>query len=244
METEQSVTVHISGGISAGKSTLVSDLSSALIGLGYNCITVPEDIKTWTQLSGPDLFKHDVLKDMYDSRLLNLDTMSIAHMRLQLLSYATLRTTAAEAKQRAIPGTIILLERGFEEAKECFLRPLKPYFTPLDYQITERVCDAMTVEIPAIRYQLALTCPAELCYIRMQKRGRVAETHVTLEWLTQLAERYEKYYKSHSEDRVLIQIDGSKTRPEVLTQALDALNVHILPQLSSFRSEICKKNSE
>jgi deoxyadenosine/deoxycytidine kinase len=169
----------IEGNIGIGKSTFLR-----VIGERLPVIPIYEPTQRWQHIGGGenllDLFYKDIPRWAYT---------------FQTYAFVT-RVVDQEEYARKYPGKVQLLERSVFADRYCFARNCYEMglMTKLEWDLYREwfswLVETYTVKPRGFIY---LRAEPEVCYERMTKRNRAAESSVSLEYLKKLHDRHEEW---------------------------------------------------
>lgn len=189
--------VIVEGNIASGKSTLLEQLSQL-----KSVEVLIEPVDKWRNLSGGNLIGR-----MYEDA---------GRWGYLFQSYVLL--TMMELHHKKVDSPVIALERSVYSARYCFVENLhkSKIIDDMEYSCYCQWFDYITRQNPPqLDLIVYLRSSPEVCYQRLQHRGRVEEKPVTLDYLTSLHEHYEewlgdeKHHYWHGNSPVLV-IDGNE----------------------------------
>lgn len=186
--------VCIEGNIGSGKSTLLARLAAARPGLRV----MPEPVEDWG----------DLLHRYYQDP---------AQWGLALQLRALLSSCAAVGCEDPC-----VVERGPLSCRHVFGQLLfnDGKLTQTDWDLFKRYCDALGWTPDAIIY---VQTPHDVCYERMQARGRPAESGVDAQYIRRLDFQYETMLR-YSQVPVVARLDGLLPPEELEAAALDVID--------------------
>ncbi|CBY39111.1 unnamed protein product [Oikopleura dioica] len=197
------VRISIEGNIATGKSTFIKILEEAAGTEDWEI--TPEPVSTWTQIEGKNpvslegsssggnllkLFYDDAKRWSYTFQSFAL----LSRMRLQRAPFKP--RTVARLSERSIHSDRYIF------ARNCFETGL---MTETEWSIYKDWSTYLLESLGDLQLDgfIYLRCDPKVCDKRMAKRGRPEEQGVTLEYLSQLHEKHEKWLHNrefHDED--------------------------------------------
>ena len=177
--------IFVEGNIGSGKSKFLSQIETYY---GGDCQVIYEPVDTWTSLKDADGV--NVLDHFYkDPKKYAYTFQNVAFMskikKLEEIDYTK---------------RYVFIERSIWSdkhifANNCFKSKL---INDIEYQVynmwfdwIEKVCMK-----PKTMYFLYLRCSPETSHTRINKRGRVEENTIQLDYLTQIHDRHEEWTKT------------------------------------------------
>lgn len=187
--------VYISGNISAGKSTVLQKCAK-----DPSITLVHEPVLEWE--------KHGLLAAMYDK------TLTSGEFQMMALITRYEKIMSAQASRDA---TRIVCERSLWEDCAIFAKTTLDGIHLANYQ---HAYNAIEPTLDHSCVHIILHVEPEVALRRISKRARPAEKQVTLEYLQQLADAYERF---EPPGRV-IHVDANGTEEETWAMVTDCLN--------------------
>jgi deoxyadenosine/deoxycytidine kinase len=204
----------ITGSIASGKSTFIEHLYNLLKKRGYDVVKFPEPIELWQNVNGVNLlqlFYHDTPRWAFTFQINALLTMADIEKKAMLYS---------------LNNQIVLIERSSYCAFEVFCKYLsKHVFSPAESEIIK---DFKTKYSSLVEYYnkivfIFLNTSFEICYARLNKRGRPEEIdQVSLEYLKKIEHLYEKSLENLF--LPVIKIDGTSYNEMSIDTAKNMIN--------------------
>ncbi|XP_064384171.1 thymidine kinase 2, mitochondrial-like [Halichondria panicea] len=189
--------VAVEGNIASGKSTLLSKLQ-----LMNSVEVLVEPVDKWQNLAGGNLIGR-----MYEDA-----------ERWGYLFQSYVLLTMMEVHHKTVNSPIMMLERSVYSARHCFVENLhnNGILNDMEFSCYCQWFDHLVQQNPPkLDLIVYLRSSPEVCYQRLQERGRKEEKPVTLEYLQSLHDRYEdwlgneKHHCWHGNTPVLV-IDANE----------------------------------
>ena len=176
---EQRLLISFVGAPGVGKTTMCSELAKRLPMV--RCIL--EDTDQNLYLSK---FYDDPLRWSFHSRI------SIFAMHLQNYTKISLDSPVS-LMDKCIPELIVYAQRAYELG----------HIDELEFALYRQLYDATNQLIPPIDLFVYLSCSAETCYKRMLKRGREFESNVSINYITDVINRYDAWAETIPEEKIV-----------------------------------------
>ena len=193
------ILLTIEGNIGSGKSTTLEELKNHYKG-NKNVVFAPEPVSEWEKIK--DKNGVTMLEKFYSNQL----KYAFGFQMMKYLSrLKILRATLRENVNKPI---IIITEHSLYTDKYIFAKMLydQGKIEDVDYQIYLNWFDEFAQDFP-IHYCIYIKANPEICHQRIQKRGRVGEDVIPLEYLTSCHEYHEEYIKQFSK---LLTLNGNE----------------------------------
>ena len=135
----------------------------------------------------------DPIATAYEPFLNNLD--NYYNGNISAFEFQLYVITKLCERNRTYNKTDVLMERNLEDAVEIFTNVLteNKKITPQQRLIIYSLFQSTIDKRLKSNYFIYLRTDPQVCLERIKKRGRECETGITLEYLTQLHEHYERY---------------------------------------------------
>lgn len=194
------VRISIEGNIATGKSTFIKILEEAAGTEDWEI--TPEPVSTWTQIEGKNdqNAKKEILGKFYT------DPRRWAYT-MESFTFVTRMHAEKMRRQRPVSVSCSINERSVYSnlyifARNCFETGL---MTETEWSIYKDWSTYLLESLGDLQLDgfIYLRCDPKVCDKRMAKRGRPEEQGVTLEYLSQLHEKHEKWLHNrefHNED--------------------------------------------
>ena len=201
--------ISLDGVPGAGKSMLLKALQTRFNKeTMMNVICLQEPVDVWSCLKDG---KGNTLFNLYyqnQKRYALAFQLQVLHTRFELLEKTILKN----------PNSLIITERDITSDYKIFTQMLydSGMFEEIEFRLYEQMFDNYKERLDKLCHnaslRIYLTTSAKKSYGRMQKRGRVEEKGVTLEYL----EKVEKYHKnSFVETDGVMLLDGEQDWEEL-----------------------------
>ncbi len=203
----------LDGNIASGKSTVLRHLRSIL---EHNFRIFEEPVALWRR---PVAGQHNLLAEFYEAS--DVERKAQALVRLQIYITSTLIDRRKEAEDWLLKNkaSFVLLERSTIACQD-FCRLNKDLLDPRDKEVLEKLASSAYHSFPSPGLRLCLIADPEICFQRLQRRGRSEENRVTFEYIKEL----DKVTREAARKRGDTIIDTSKkTEEEVLHEVIRQL---------------------
>jgi deoxyadenosine/deoxycytidine kinase len=176
--------ISIEGNIGTGKSTLLDNLKKVL---DKNIIVIKEPVDQWLQIMDKD---DSILNKFYQ------DPYKYS-FSFQILVLKTMKDLLLNTMNENPECTLIICERSIMSSYQVFTKMLydDSYMNEIEYKIYKDLYDEWChIGLPdKIIY---LDNSAEICFDRIEKRNRLGENQISLEYLKK-CEKYHELWFQH-----------------------------------------------
>jgi len=182
--------VAIEGNVGVGKSTFISKIAEILTNRGYTNFQFPEPITEWISF-GPE--GENLLQKMYESKDYSYIFQTVAYL--------------TKIEQLRHKGAFRIVERTLLAQLKVFLPLLlkENRISRLEYTAASRLIQTMVSdEYMKPHFVVYLTSRPEICLERIKTRGRVEESKITLEYLSQIQQLYDQWLLTELAEHVMI----------------------------------------
>lgn len=191
--------ISIEGNIASGKSTLIEKIAQKY---QTNVQIFPEPVERWTNFNGKNL-----LELLYGDP----KKWSFSFQIFVLLTAFQNFTTENLCEYR-------IFERSLQSCRFCFAEILRNA-NVLDSTDFEIFCawyeELSKMSCTKIDYILYLRTNPEICFDRMQKRSRIEEEIVSLDYLNNLHNQHESWLEKSKNNVPVFVIDGNQSAENV-----------------------------
>jgi len=199
---KQSITmafiISIEGNIGSGKSTYLSYLKKYC---SNKIIFVKEPVEDWEQIRDRET-NETMLQKFYKDQ----NKYSFSFQMMAFISrFSILRETV-----RQNPSAIIITERCLYTDKYVFAKMLfeMKNIEDVNYQIYNKWFEEFALEFP-INKIIYIRATPEKCFERIQKRNRIGESEIPLDYLINCDKYHQDMIKILSDTTEIIYIDGN-----------------------------------
>ena len=217
--------IFIEGNIGSGKTTLVNSLKS-IAETNETFFVMEEPVEKWRTVYIDDSGKN-ILELFYEN-------MSRYSFQFEVIIMITRYRRIVEALRLAnMTGQScnIVIERSLLTDRMCFAENLKDegHMDSLDWKIYVDWFDTFMSAVEPmfenldVRYLYLLT-PADVCFQRMNERGRGEESSVPISYLKLLEKKHNDWIQKEILNGGMI-VGGEQTKDEILGHVRSFLNV-------------------
>ena len=197
---KQMIVIAVEGGLSAGKSLLLTTLRLSPLVAKYAMFVVEEPVAEWQNVDGENLMQlyySDPMRYAFDFQL------HCVYTRLHAV-----RKILAQAAADTRP-VLLILERSWHSDVECFaaLHYRQGHLNHLELNLLRRIVGRDTAFLPPLDGVIMVDTCLELAMQRLKVRDRTGESSIQPEYLSQLMHEYNSWL-----DRApipYIRIDGA-----------------------------------
>lgn len=184
--------ITLEGNIGAGKTTLAKALYADIKARGKKVVLLEEPVDAWLNFFGTNL-----LKQMYTDAArwsFTFHVNTLLHMT----------ESDRRAMELARSGYIVIKERSSFSVRNLFIPQVAQYMTRAEFKIITDLCEKLedpristttTATDTVTNITLYLRTDPDICYNRIVRRGRTAETDgndgLSLDYLQRLHEKHE-----------------------------------------------------
>jgi len=202
--------VAFEGNIGSGKTTLLPNLVSYMTKKGFKDLTYThEPVETWKNYGSE--VRHNVL-DLYYR---NPNRFSF-FFQCVALSTKTKQLHQTKDKDR-------MVERSLYAQREVFI-PLLYDGQKINavevHQLKEQIENSLLIEGVAPQFIVYVKCPPEICFQRIQQRGRVEEKNIPIEYLQAIDKSLEKWLIEEKKADLVIDNSGRQKMENIMKQLL------------------------
>jgi len=175
MSTARPIIISIEGNIGSGKSTILSKLEEDMADSSHKIVFLKEPVDIWESIKDPDSGEN-ILQKFYNNQ-------HAYAFPFQVMAYASrlsmIRRTIAESNPH-----VIICERSLDADKHIFAKMLhdEAKIDEVCYQIYEHFYKEYMADV-ALDGIVYIDADAEVCHERIEKRSRVGESGIPLEYL-------------------------------------------------------------
>lgn len=184
--------VSIEGSIGSGKSSLIDGLKRV-----FACAVEPEPVDQWAPLL--EKFYRDPKRWGF-----TLQTQILTSFMSRPKCTGLKVIERSPASCRYVFGELLHEEGNLDE---------------IEWNVFQELYDRSREQLQVPKICIWVDAPAEVCFDRACKRGRNAETSLTLEYLCKLEAKYSQFASGNHFDQVH-RIDGRLSAHEVLDSAV------------------------
>lgn len=188
--------ISIEGSIGSGKSSLIDGLKEIL-----GCSTELEPVDEWTPLLQRYYQKPERWGFAMQTRILTsfMSRPKCTGLKLIERSPVSCRYVFGE----------LLHEEGILDDQE--------------WHLFQQLYDKSKQQLDVPKACIFVDTPAGICFERATKRGREAESPLTLDYLKKLEAKYHDFVAQNAHFEVVYCIDGTKSADEVLKEAVNCV---------------------
>ncbi len=227
--------ITIEGPIGVGKST-----SSEILRRNWDdCEIVPEPVDLWKDLKNSDG------KNMLDTFYTDIKRYAYTFQNVACIT----RMMKMEQTLKETNKKFIFLDRSLATDKNVFEKMLydSGMINELEHQAYNLWCDFywkyVREQTTNNTIHIYLKCDAEICHSRIQKRGRVEEKGISLEYLQDLNKYHDVWLNSGAENAIVLDCnDDFENDIEKQNQMINKIKERIEQILSSEQNEQTEKN--
>lgn len=217
-EVDMVFLVSIEGNIGSGKSTLLSALRpSSTLAL------VPEPVHEW--------IAPDATTDPPGPSMLDAFYRSPADNAFAFQMYVLLTRARSLSK---VDAPVVITERCLESdsAIFCALGRSDGVISDIEHRTyrawydlcSSTMCRSQPDAVVYVR------CQPEVCAARIEKRGRMQEARIDLDYLSRVHDAHERYIETVAERRTpLLVLDGESSTPQELAEGVEGFIRALLP---------------
>jgi len=228
--------ISIEGNIGAGKSTLLHNMKQQWEHAGWNIVFMQEPVDIWNTVCDED--GKTILEKYYNDP-------SKYSFSFQIMAYST-RLAMLQNTIRDHPNCdIIICERSLEADRNIFANMLyhDGNMEHINHQIYELLYKN-TAEQYAVDGIVYLDATPETCLDRIHVRGRGGENKISLEYLTQCCDYYNKWLVEETNEPrkfPLLQLD---TNACATYKTSDDIGYVWIKQIETFIEQNCMIKKE
>ena len=192
--------ISICGNIGSGKSTLVNQLNHSQ--------------REFDVIQEPISEMNDLLCKFYE----NMSKWAFHLQCKVLLLYSSIY------KNMNANSINYIIERSPAESKHIFAMALleSNFLTSLEYSLYIDLYNELSWEPDCIIY---VRTPPNICFQRINSRNRECEKDISIDYINQLHNLYEKYFEKYKYSKNIFVIDGSLDIDSVQLQCKKLLNL-------------------
>lgn len=191
----QPIIISIEGNIGVGKSTLLNKLKSQIKSADF----IPEPIDQWINITDDNSGKN-ILEVFYEDK-------NRWSYTFQNMAYVTRMMSIAEKLNNSL-NKYIILDRSLETDRNVFAKMLHNtgYINSLEWNIyntwNKYYCKFVK---PTIKQNVIyLRCKPQISFNRIQKRGRIEEQNINLNYINDLHTYHENWLMKNQNINLLI----------------------------------------
>ncbi len=201
--------ISIEGNIGSGKSTLVEYLKS----LG-NYIFVDEPVNEWLTIKDKD--GSNALECFYKNKEKNA-------FCFQVLAYITRLKKLMDKLKNKPEDVIIITERSIETDRNVFAKMLYEdgFLSSIEWETYNYWFDTFK-DVSKVDLIIYIKTSPEKCLERINKRNRVEESGIKLDYLVKCNKYHDDWLQLLNENIIII--DGHKSVDEIRNEVIDIIN--------------------
>ena len=208
-----SLIISIDGNIGSGKSTILNHLRERLSG-NKKYVFVDELVKEWSKIEHEGI---TILEKFYG----NTEKYSFS---FQMMAYIT-RLNMLKTAVKKNPNSIIITERCLYTDKFVFAKMLydQKQINPYEYQIYNKWFDEFISDLPEHKFFFIKSDPTK-SKERINKRKRVGEDNISIDYLSSCEKYHLEMYNKHSENTIkVIDIESYNLESEKYNHLIDEI---------------------
>jgi deoxyadenosine/deoxycytidine kinase len=208
-----SLIISIDGNIGSGKSTILNHLRERLSG-NKKYVFVDEPVKEWSKIEHEGI---TILEKFYG----NTEKYSFS---FQMMAYIT-RLNMLKTAVKENPNSIIITERCLYTDKFVFAKMLydQKQINPYEYQIYNKWFDEFISDLPEHKFFFIKSDPNK-SKERINKRKRVGEDNISIDYLSSCEKYHLEMYNKHSENTIkVIDIESYNLASENYNHLIDEI---------------------
>jgi deoxyadenosine/deoxycytidine kinase len=181
------IMISIEGNIGTGKSTLLDNLKEIL---DENIVVIKEPVDQWLKIT--DKNNNSILNNFYQ------DPHKFS-FSFQILILKTMKDLLLKTINENPNCKLIICERSIMSSHHIFAKMLydDSYMNHIEYNVYKCLYDEWS-HISAPDKIIYLNVNAELCFNRIEKRKRLGEKQISLEYLQKCEKYHELWFESCS----------------------------------------------
>ena len=202
--------ICVSGTVGCGKTCLCAALAAFLRKRGFTVIVFAEEIDTWAPEAGEEIC---ILENMYQRG------GSRDYLNVQIVASSLLRRRDVQAARQKYD--VVLEDRCMMESVGIFFPLVRGKLDKLDAAVLDLHQESISKDYKDPPYFFWIRTTAERSLLRIGERGRRGEDAIDFLFLDSLNIKYSEVMNGLKETRMVRELDGSKDKEDVLTEALD-----------------------
>ncbi len=217
---DEKLIITIEGPIGVGKSTF----SEILLKNWEDCEIVPEPVDLWKDLKNSDG------KNMLDTFYTDIKRYAYTFQNVACIT----RMMKMEQTLRETNKKYIFLDRSLATDANVFEKMLydSGMINELEHQAYNLWCDFywkyVRDQSKNKPIHIYLKCDSEICHKRIQKRGRIEEQGITLEYLQDLNKYHDVWLNSGAENTIVLDCNEDfESNPEKQKQMINAIKERV-----------------
>ena len=200
--------ISIEGNIGSGKSTIIDIMENMFKNIKPNYIFLREPVDVWESIKDTDT-EDNILKKFYKEP-------KKYGFSFQVLVYITFYKQIVKAINESNGDNIIICERSLDVSQFIFAKMLydDDILNEVEYQIIKMFYSQFDkIKLDAVIY---LDVDINTCKTRIQKRSRIGEEEIKLNYLKRCRDYHENWLNEISNDIVIKRINGELNQEDCL----------------------------